>query len=696
MWDAMRTVRELEKAGYFGDSWPTVLQRCLESDMTVKGDCVLAISALGGCVWNLRRSLIDQELLSLSQFQTYTPPDQQVTSPEKTLALSQQYVVLDGHTIHNLELLRNNYNGTRSGSLHEQLDKTVTGFGRRMFEDWLLKPLCSVPAIEARLDAIQDLIDNHSTVVEIRNILRGLPDLERLLSRIHALGSTHRSTNHPDSRAIMYESSIYNVRKIKDFVAALNGFKASLKIVSLLGDSSINSKLLTQWVATFPELNDILTFFDKAFSHTVALKTGTIQPQAGVDNEYDDALYELTTINSELDDYLQTQRTALKCKTIVYWGSKREDRFQLEVPESAVGSKQPADFELKSKKKGCKRFHTPTIRKLLARLMAAEDRKELALKDQTRRMFATFDSHYTKWMQAVHCLSLLDCLASLSLISGQSEGYVRPTFDTTSVKPLLDIREGKHPTIASTLPDFIPNDTVLGGDKSMMLLSGPNMGGKSTLLRQNCIIVLMAQMGCFVPAASCHFTPVDRIFTRLGASDRILAGQSTLYVELAETATILNHASRHSLVILDELGRGTSTFDGTAIAYSVVEHLLRVIGCRTMFATHYHSLVEEYLESPNVALGHMDCMVDPENDQKVVFLYKLAEGICPKSYGLNVATLADLPQEVIDLAGKKSLEFEEALKDTFACSELQSAVRNAVAAGDIKALRKLWCDAVVS
>ncbi|KDO29230.1 hypothetical protein SPRG_05442 [Saprolegnia parasitica CBS 223.65] len=686
MWDATRTLRELQSAAYFAaEAWPHVLSACVDSDGTVKAEKALALGALGGCVWNLRRSLIDHELLSLGQFATYTPPD-------ASGALTQRYVVLDGHTISNLELLRNNYNGTRQGSLLEQLDKTITGFGKRRFEEWLLKPLCHVDEIHARLDAVADLIAlHHSVVLEVRSILKSLPDLERLLSRIHALGSAHRAQTHPDGRAIMYELASYNVRKIKDFVAALNGFKAAIRIVDLLRDA-VTAPVLTAWVSSYPDVSEVLSFFDAAFDHRQALQSGTIQPQAGVDADYDDAANEVANVLDELDAYLQSQRSALKCKSIVYWGTKREDRFQLEVPESAIGSHQPKAYELKSKKKGFKRFHTPEIRDLLRRLMAAEDRKEDALKDQTRKMFATFDAQYAQWLAAVHALATLDCLVSLALISGQSDGYVRPTFvdadDDTG--PFLEIVEGKHPSIAASVPDFIPNDTHLRGSTPMLLLSGPNMGGKSTLLRQNCILVLMAQMGCYVPATSCTLTPVDRIFTRLGASDRILAGQSTLFVELAETATILRHASRHSLVILDELGRGTSTFDGTAIAYAVVEHLLHGIGCRTMFATHYHSLVEEYIENDRVGLGHMDCMVDPTNDAKVVFLYKLADGICPKSYGLNVATLAELPESVIQLAGAKSAEFEDALKNTFACSELQSAVRNAAAAGDGAALRALW------
>lgn len=254
--------------------------------------------------------------------------------------------------------------------------------------------------------------------------------------------------------------------------------------------------------------------------------------------------------------------------------------------------------------------------------------------------------------------------------------------------PQLDIQGGRHPMLEYTMSqrgegDYIPNTLVLGGTLSnnayspkLLLLSGPNMGGKSTLLRQTCLIAILAQMGCKVPADKCLMTPVDRIFTRVGASDRILAGQSTFFVELAETATILRSATEDSLCILDELGRGTATFDGTAIAHAVVDHLARVTRCRSLFATHYHSLVDDWEMDARVQLGHMDCLVqqsEQEQDQvkgkkvmddqeEVTFLYRLCSGSSPRSYGINVARLARLPQEVIALALRQSREFEERMR----------------------------------
>ncbi|CAI5712053.1 unnamed protein product [Hyaloperonospora brassicae] len=733
-WDASKTIDEIEQAGYFKEhGWPEDVLCFLEMDKVVRPEGRLAVSALGGCIWHLRRSIIDRELLSLCKFKRYKPSDEEARDARfDTLAVSaakselnQQYVVLDSQTIKNLEVLCNSFDGSRSGSLIDIMDKTVTSFGRRMFQEWVLKPLCKIGDIQERLDAVEELGSCSDVMMEIRELLRKLPDLERLLSRIHALGSAYRSKEHPDSRAIMYESQQYNVRKIKEFLSVLNGFDTAMNLALELGPrlSGSTSPILRTLLETFdidngdypdihcghfPDLTKRLEFFKRSFDQAAAAKSGEIVPQSGVDTEFDAACADIAQVEAELAEYLSEQRTALRCRDISYWGKKKEDRYQLEVPESAL-KQQPKEYELKSRKKGYKRFHTRTICDLLKRLATAEAQKEDALKDQTRRIFHKFDEDYKYWMKAVQCLAVLDCLVSLGLLSSQSEGYTKPEVLAASSAnggtPFIDIREGVHPCVAASYDngDFIPNDARLGieGKGQMILLSGPNMGGKSTLLRQTCVLTLMAQIGSFVPAAKCRLSPVDRIFTRIGASDRILAGQSTLYVELAETATILNHATRHSLVILDELGRGTSTFDGTAIAYSVVEHLLSDIRCRTMFATHYHSLVEEYADNGKVSLGHMGCIVNPENDRKVTFLYKLEDGSCPKSYGINVAMLAKLPDEVIECAAKKSAQFERSLQATNSHTELESVeaaqhIRDALAQGEagFDSLLKLWARCV--
>ena len=316
------------------------------------------------------------------------------------------------------------------------------------------------------------------------------------------------------------------------------------------------------------------------------------------------------------------------------------------------------------------------------------------------------------WTDGLRCVANLDALLSLAVVSS-APGYIWPEMvarvaqsnsDSMDVVgesavegvqrgPLLDIQAGRHPMLEFSMSlrgdgDYIPNTLVLGDglrtkDSSdyvcspkLLLLSGPNMGGKSTLLRQTCLITILAQIGCKVPADRCVMTPVDRIFTRVGASDRILAGQSTFFVELAETATILKAATENSLCILDELGRGTATFDGTAIAHAVVDHLARSTRCRALFATHYHSLVDDWEMDARVQLGHMDCLVQDaaegsgsevtvvgnDEEEEVTFLYRLCSGSSPRSYGINVARLARLPQEVIALAMRQSREFEQRMR----------------------------------
>lgn len=239
--------------------------------------------------------------------------------------------------------------------------------------------------------------------------------------------------------------------------------------------------------------------------------------------------------------------------------------------------------------------------------------------------------------------------------------------------PFLDLKGSRHPCITKTFfgDDFIPNDILIGceeeeeenGKAYCVLVTGPNMGGKSTLMRQAGLLAVMAQMGCYVPAEVCRLTPIDRVFTRLGASDRIMSGESTFFVELSETASILRHATAHSLVLVDELGRGTATFDGTAIANAVVKELAENIKCRTLFSTHYHSLVEDYSQNVAVRLGHMACMVENEcedpSQETITFLYKFIKGACPKSYGFNAARLANLPEEVIQKGHRKAREFEK-------------------------------------
>ncbi|NWQ63822.1 MSH6 protein, partial [Neopipo cinnamomea] len=698
-WNASKTLKVLLEEEYFkekqnsenGCSLPSVIKSLTsESDslgLTPGDNSELALSALGGCVFYLKRCLIDQELLSRANFEEYVPVDiatAKTMSSSSLFAKTDQRMVLDGVTLMNLEVLQNGTNGSTEGTLLERIDSCCTPFGKRLLKQWLCAPLCNPKSINARLDAVEDLVAVPDKMSEVSEHLKKLPDLERLLNKIHSIGSPLKSQNHPDSRAIFYEEIKYSKKKIADFLSALEGFKVTNEIVDVMEEvaSDFKSKVLRQLVTRkatnpdgrFPDLSAELTRWDTAFDHNQARKTGVITPKAGFDPDYDGALQDIKAVEEDLHKYLDKQRKLLGFKSIRYWGTGK-NRYQMEIPESIISRNLPEEYELRSSRKGYKRYWTKEIEKMLAAMVNAEERRDAALKDCMRRLFYNFDKNSKDWQAAVECIAVLDVLMSLARYSQDGDGPLcRPVIvlPVDSAPPFLELRNSRHPCITKTFfgDDFIPNDIVIGSrdegsssEASCVLVTGPNMGGKSTLMRQAGLLAVMAQLGCYVPAEACRLTPIDRVFTRLGASDRIMSGESTFFVELSETSSILQHATEHSLVLVDELGRGTATFDGTAIASAVVKELAEKIRCRTLFSTHYHSLVEDHSHSAAVRLGHMACMVENESEdpsqETITFLYKFAEGACPKSYGFNAARLADIPDEIIQKGHRKAKEFEK-------------------------------------
>nr|BAV25096.1 DNA mismatch repair protein MutS-homolog 6 [Xenopus laevis] len=700
-WDASRTLKTLAEEAYFEKDFqpatgngnlPSVLKSMTsESDslaLTPGEKCELALSALGACIYYLKKCLIDQELLSMANFEEYVPVDTDVEKAQTSsnfFAKTSRRMVLDGVTLTNLEILQNGTNGSTEGTLLEKLDTCSTPFGKRLLKQWLCAPLCNPFSINDRLNAVEDLMALPGKVSEVSELLKKLPDLERLLSKIHSIGSPLKSQNHPDSRAVMYEEITYSKKKIADFLSTLEGFKVMREVISIMEDdvAHFKSSILKQIVCVkdkashgrFPDLSAELKRWDTSFDHEKARKTGVITPKAGFDPDYDKALKDVKQAEQDLNEYLDKQRKRLGCKTVVYWGTAK-NRYQMEIPENIADRNLPEEYTLKSTKKGFKRYWTKAIEKMFGDLVNAEERRDAALKDCMRRLFYNFDKNYKEWQTAVECFAVLDVLISLSQYSQGGDGPVcRPEIVLQeNGSPFLELKGSRHPCITKTFfgDDFIPNDILVGckeedsddgsDEAHCVLVTGPNMGGKSTLLRQAGLQVVMAQLGCYVPADSCRLTPVDRVFTRLGASDRIMAGESTFFVELSETSSILQHATEHSLVLLDELGRGTATFDGTAIAGAVVKELSESIKCRTLFSTHYHSLVEDHSHSQSVRLGHMACMVENEcedpSQETITFLYKFIKGACPKSYGFNAARLAHIPDEIIQVGHQKAREFE--------------------------------------
>ncbi|KAF7385811.1 hypothetical protein HZH66_011653 [Vespula vulgaris] len=688
-WSATNTLKYLHEGEYFKKekdsnfSWPEGLQPYLsEGDslgLTPAEDKELAVHALGGCIYLLKEYLLDQQLLAQSQFKTYVPADS-LSENARTETKLMNNMVLDAITINNLRIFG-------EGSLMKTLDHCCTAFGKRLLREWICRPSCRKNVIKERQEAIQELMDRTDVVQSVRSMLSGLPDLERLLSKIHALGNAARLWNHPDGRAIMFEGQTYSKRKIVDFTTTLDGFEKVLEIIDLF--SNFNTNLISRCIkfepdGEFPNLRETLDYFKTAFDHEEAKKQGCIVPKKGVDEEYDSVLSQLEEIKHDLDAYLEKQRKHFGVK-VTFFGQDRK-RFQLEVPDSQVKKVGPG-FELQSQRKGFKRYYTAEAKELLARQTNAEEGRDKVLKDLNRRIFAKFSEKYDMWHVAVYKIAILDVLISLAEYAHSGDMCIPEIHDTNEEGIFIDIKDGKHPCISSD--NFIPNDTLIAKDQSssVIILTGPNMGGKSTLMRQIGLLTIMAQIGCHVPASSCHLTLVDRIFTRLGANDDILAGQSTFLVELAETAAILKHATPYSLVLLDELGRGTSTYDGTAIAASVVNELTK-LKCRTLFSTHYHSLVEDYKNNPDVTLVHMACMVETEEEEEVsqetvTFLYKLGEGACPKSYGFNAARLAGIPSVITNRSREiaKQMEQETNYKHLFAnlCKAEESEIKTLIA-----------------
>ncbi|XP_055855640.1 probable DNA mismatch repair protein Msh6 [Episyrphus balteatus] len=689
-WTAEKTLKHLGERYYTksGKEWPALIKSMQDEGdhlgLTPHACYTLALKALGGCINYLNRCLLEEKVMPSAHFHLYVPPDmldqliENKSSAPKSEAKRNQmnnHMVLDSITLSNLRITGEEH------SLYSTLDQCCTKFGKRLLHYWVCSPSCNIDVIRERQNAISDLMANDEVLKEARGLLAPLPDFERYLAQINLFGNKLVAEKHPDGRAIFFDEKMYNKKKIQNFIDILKGFEVVQQIPEIFKncESSLIKRLSQlQPDGCFPELKKVLKFFKKAFDHEEALKTGVIAPEKNVDAEFDNTEARIEEINKKLQEYLVKQEKYFGCR-ITYFGSDKK-RFQLEVPESHA-RKAGSDYFLEGQKKGakpCRRYHTNETRNLLKQMQQAEDDRNNVLRDLSRRVFEKFSNHYDLWKQCVDNLATLDVLCSLAEYARNQNFICVPEFDCDAETPFIEIEEGYHPCVAAET--YIPNGIALGssGNAPLSLLTGPNMGGKSTLMRQVGLLVVMAQIGCHVPANSCKLSLVDRIFTRLGAQDDILSGHSTFLVELNETSLILKHATVNSLVLLDELGRGTATYDGTAIAASVV-HFLANLKCRTLFSTHYHNLIDFFHQDSRVVLGHMACMVENEDtedptQETVVFLYKYTSGACPKSYGFNAAKLAGMSHSIIKRAYELSKKVEAiALKRKIASKVMAGA-----------------------
>jgi DNA mismatch repair protein MutS len=527
---------------------------------------------------------------------------------------------LDEVTRRSLELTRTLREGEHEGSLLSVLDRTVTPMGTRLLQEWLVTPLAEREAIEARLDAVAELKEETGLRQELRAHLGEAYDLPRLASRV--------STGRASPR---------DLAAIARTLRLLPPIKARI--------TARRSRLLADLEARLELCPDLREALESALVDEPPLtprEGGLIRP--GYNTELDE-LHAITRDGKAWMARFQAQEIERTGISSLKVGFNQVFGYYIEVTHTHA-AKIPPEYHRKQTLKNAERYVTPELKEYEDKVLTAEEKanlREYELFQALRDQVAAQTGRLLQTAEVLATLDVLSCLAELAV----SRQYCRPKLCS---EPVLEIQAGRHPVLDRTLPPgtFVPNDVRLNAeDGYFWLITGPNMAGKSIFIRQVALITLLAQMGSFVPAAEATVGIADRIFTRVGASDELSRGQSTFMVEMTEAANILNNATGRSLVILDEIGRGTSTYDGVSLAWAISEHLHSSVGCRTLFATHYHELAE--LAETLPALRNFNVQVREWQDE-IVFLHKIAPGSADKSYGIHVARLAGIPGDVLDRA----------------------------------------------
>ena len=536
--------------------------------------------------------------------------------------LTSRFMLLDSATRRNLELAETLREKQKRGSLLWVLDKTKTAMGARMLRSYIEQPLIDKQQIEERLDAVDELTKDAISRDEIREYLNPVYDLERLLGKI-----SYQSANPRD--LIAFRNSLAMMKPIKTVLEAFQG------------------ALLSQIREDIDPLEELFTLIGAAIEEDppILVREGGI-----IKDGFDETIDSLRKAKTEGKNWLAAleeedrNRTGIKNLKIKY---NKVFGYYFEVTNS-FKNMVPDDYVRKQTLANAERYTTPRLKELEDTILNAEDKLSTLEYDLFCKIRDTIGGEIERIQKTAKAVARLDVFASLSLVAERYH-YVRPVINE---KGLIHIKDGRHPVVEQVMGNdmFVTNDTHLDNDKRLIaVITGPNMAGKSTYMRQTALIVLMAQIGSFVPAKSAKIGLVDRIFTRVGASDDLASGQSTFMVEMNEVANILRNATKNSLLILDEIGRGTSTFDGLSIAWAVIEHISnrKLLGAKTLFATHYHELTELEGKISNV---NNYCIAVKEKGDDIVFLRKIIQGGADKSYGIQVAKLAGVPDMVIDRA----------------------------------------------
>lgn len=604
--------------------------------------------------------------------------------PHLSLALTNfaevQELSLSPNALSQLEVLRNADDGREKGSLLWLMDRTVTPAGARLVRRWVSRPLRSVALIRQRLQAVQEIVQrgiHHPIISALPVTLRSLPDFERILGRV-----LHGTSSPPEFVSLL--KSFSDLYKKLGLEANIDGNNGVQHLSGTIDEEAldIKSPLLKTLFMAAGNLQCVAASKETlAAIDPVAAASGDMERLFVDETRFADVMerrHKLESARHMLDDLLPDLARALNVRSVSYVNVTNQGNYLVEVPVE-LEKRVPKQWQRVSSTKKVLRYRPPEVKSALAELELAEEYVAVTARGAWKRLQAEFSKEYSNlFRSAVDALAALDCLNGFASLAATGN-YVCPEFITDDEEPQLHVVGGRHPILDVLLEGrFVPNDIMLGGidgHHRCAVITGPNMGGKSCYIRQAALIACMAQAGSFVPAVSCKLHAFDAIYTRMGAADNIALGRSTFLEELGEASAILNKATRRSLVIMDELGRGTSTQDGKAIAAATLEYFVHRIGCLLLFVTHYPEVARLGLISGGggAACFHMAHVVEAGSEQaergdnaadalppRVTFLYKLTSGVAEASYGLNVARMAGLPKSVVRRAYEKAQEVEGA------------------------------------
>ena len=593
---------------------------------------------------------LDAALAAAGALVEYCRHTQQSALPHVTglrVERESEFVLMDAATRRNLEITQT-LGGAEAPTLFSLLDRCATSMGSRRLRDWLHHPLRDTTRLALRHAAIGSLVHSTSRLrhPRVSEILKGWSDVERITARV-ALASVRPR----------------ELAGLRDTLATLPDLHRTL---SECGEDGLAAR--ARALRPADEIHSLLSTTIKEEPAAAVREGGVIRE--GRDKELD----ELRAIQDDCGSFLldmekrERERTGIANLRVEF---NRVHGFYIEVTQGQL-EKVPVEYKRRQTMKNAERFITPELKAFEDKALAAGERALAREKSLYEELIGALNGHIARLKEISDAAAELDTLASLAACA-EALALSQPSFTS---EDCIDIREGRHLVVESQVDDFIPNDTQLTRTRQLLLITGPNMGGKSTYMRQVAQIALLAHCGSFIPAKAATLGPIDRIFTRIGASDDLAGGRSTFMVEMTEAAAILNGATAQSLVLVDEIGRGTSTFDGLALAYAIASHLAQSVRCYTLFATHYFELTQLAAEMPNVANIHLDAV---EHKDRIVFLHRVEGGPADRSYGIHVAHLAGIPKDVVRAARKHLARLESQLRpegtqpDLFAAPEASAA-----------------------